>query len=106
MVARAETPIQRFAGSAPPALCDSLGYLRAGELRTYLREMTRTTGKRGMSWMHDVVDWVGGYPYEYASVKQITEFYGRDGFEPLKLRQKPSGEQSKRHHEDFHIIGL
>jgi hypothetical protein len=28
---------------------------------------------------HDVVDWVGGYPYEYASVRDITEFYRRDG---------------------------
>jgi len=74
----------------PQELRSLLGYLRAGELRTYLREMTRTTGRRGMSWMHDVVDWVGGYPYEYASVKQITEFYGRDGFEPLKIRENRS----------------
>ena len=27
---------------------------------------------RGMDFMHDVVDWVGGYPYEYASKKKIN----------------------------------
>ena len=43
-----------------------------------------------MSWINDVVDWVGGYPYEYASVEDITEFYRRDGFEPLKIRENRS----------------
>jgi 2-polyprenyl-6-hydroxyphenyl methylase/3-demethylubiquinone-9 3-methyltransferase len=43
-----------------------------------------------MSWIHDVVDWVGGYPYEYASVEGITEFYRRDGFEPVRIRENRS----------------
>src|SRR5262249_35003729 len=59
----------------PQELRSLLGHLRAGELRTYIRELTGATGRRGMSWIHDVVDWVGGYPYEYASVADITEFY-------------------------------
>ena len=35
--------------------------------------------KRGMDFMHNITDWVGGYPYEYASVpemKMILEGYG------------------------------
>jgi 2-polyprenyl-6-hydroxyphenyl methylase/3-demethylubiquinone-9 3-methyltransferase len=43
-----------------------------------------------MSWLHDVIDWVGGYPYEYASVRDITDFYRRDGFEPVKIRENNS----------------
>lgn len=27
--------------------------------------------RRGMDFYHDLVDWVGGYPYEYASVEKI-----------------------------------
>jgi SAM-dependent methyltransferase len=27
--------------------------------------------ERGMDFFYDVVDWVGGYPYEYASVREI-----------------------------------
>ena len=29
---------------------------------------------RGMTWHNDVVDWVGGYPFEYASVEEVTSF--------------------------------
>ena len=64
--------------------------VRSGELRTYIRELTSASSGRGMSWLHDVVDWVGGYPYEYASVTDITEFYRRDGFEPVKIRENRS----------------
>ena len=35
---------------------------------------------RGMSAWHDFVDWVGGYPYEAASVEEIFEFYRDRGF--------------------------
>src|SRR4030042_1412214 len=30
--------------------------------------------KRGMSWRTDVRDWVGGYPYEFATVDEVREF--------------------------------
>lgn len=30
---------------------------------------------RGMSAWHDLVDWVGGFPYEYAKPEEIFEFY-------------------------------
>ncbi len=30
--------------------------------------------QRGMDFFYDVVDWVGGYPYEYASIEAITAF--------------------------------
>jgi len=66
------------------------GYVRLGELRTYIAELMSPTGNRGMSWMHDVIDWVGGYPYECASVEAITDFYRRDGFDPIKIRANSS----------------
>jgi hypothetical protein len=74
----------------PQELKSLLSNLRSGELRTYIREVTSATGRRGMSWVHDVIDWVGGYPYEYASVRDITEFYRRDGFEPVEIRENRS----------------
>lgn len=67
-----------------------IGYLRCGELRTYIREFTKPSARRGMSWIHDVVDWIGGYPYEYASVDAIVDFYRRDGFDPIKIRENSS----------------
>lgn len=37
--------------------------------------------RRGMDFMHNVVDWLGGYPYEYAGVEEMTRF-----LETLNLR--------------------
>jgi 2-polyprenyl-3-methyl-5-hydroxy-6-metoxy-1,4-benzoquinol methylase len=67
-----------------------LGYLRAGDLHTYISELTTAEGVRGMNRFYDIIDWVGGYPYEYASARAITDFYGRDDFEPLKVRENRS----------------
>ena len=36
--------------------------------------------QRGMDFYFDVVDWVGGYPYEYASVPEIREALAAQGF--------------------------
>jgi 2-polyprenyl-3-methyl-5-hydroxy-6-metoxy-1,4-benzoquinol methylase len=35
---------------------------------------------RGMSWRVDIKDWLGGYPYEYASVAEIFTFLKKRGF--------------------------
>jgi 2-polyprenyl-6-hydroxyphenyl methylase/3-demethylubiquinone-9 3-methyltransferase len=74
----------------PQELRALAGSMRSGELGTYFRELTSASSGRGMSWLHDVIDWVGGYPYEYASVRDITDFYRRDGFEPVKIRENSS----------------
>jgi SAM-dependent methyltransferase len=49
--------------------------------------------ERGMDFFHDVVDWVGGYPYEYASEKEIRSLVSDKGFECLRVRsaQVPTG---------------
>jgi 2-polyprenyl-3-methyl-5-hydroxy-6-metoxy-1,4-benzoquinol methylase len=45
---------------------------------------------RGMQYYADIVDWVGGYPYEYASPDEITGFFEQRGF-TLKKFIKTSG---------------
>jgi 2-polyprenyl-6-hydroxyphenyl methylase/3-demethylubiquinone-9 3-methyltransferase len=74
----------------PQELRMFFSYLRSGELMTYVREMTSANGGRGMSWIHDVIDWIGGYPYEYASVGAIIDFYAHDGFALVKVRENSS----------------
>lgn len=34
---------------------------------------------RGMSAWHDLIDWVGGYPYEFAKPQQVFDFYQTRG---------------------------
>jgi SAM-dependent methyltransferase len=39
---------------------------------------------RGMAFRSDVVDWIGGYPYEYATIPQIVEYLTPQGFQLIK----------------------
>jgi SAM-dependent methyltransferase len=39
---------------------------------------------RGMDFYYDVVDWVGGYPYEYAAVSEIVITLQKSGFTCIK----------------------
>jgi SAM-dependent methyltransferase len=47
--------------------------------------------KRGMSFSHDVHDWLGGYPYESASVEEVRSFMRDRGFEIVGLHQTKEG---------------
>jgi 2-polyprenyl-6-hydroxyphenyl methylase/3-demethylubiquinone-9 3-methyltransferase len=39
-----------------------------------------------MSRWRDIVDWVGGYPYEAARADEIFEFYRARGFALAKMK--------------------
>lgn len=41
--------------------------------------------ERGMDFFHDVIDWVGGYPYEYASKDEITALVTQKGFQSVRI---------------------
>jgi len=41
---------------------------------------------RGMSVWYDLVDWVGGYPFEVAKPDEIFDFYRTRGFTLMKLK--------------------
>ena len=39
-----------------------------------------STSDRGMSYWHDLIDWIGGYPFEVAKPEEIFSFYRAKGF--------------------------
>jgi 2-polyprenyl-3-methyl-5-hydroxy-6-metoxy-1,4-benzoquinol methylase len=39
-----------------------------------------TVTERGMSRFYDLIDWVGGYPFEVAKPEDVIDFYRRHGF--------------------------
>ena len=41
--------------------------------------------QRGMDFYYDVVDWIGGYPYEYASRSQVERFVRGRRFVPKRF---------------------
>ena len=55
------------------------------------RDATRQ--ERGMDFYYNVIDWVGGYPYEYASVDELRALVEPLGFECLRWRaaEVPTG---------------
>ena len=57
--------------------------LRPGD---YVREWTAYRRLRGMNRWYDILDWVGGYPYEFATPDQIFEFYRDRGFTLVNMK--------------------
>jgi 2-polyprenyl-6-hydroxyphenyl methylase/3-demethylubiquinone-9 3-methyltransferase len=49
------------------------------------REWRAYNQRRGMSPWRDIVDWVGGYPYEVAKPPEIAGFYQQRGFSPERM---------------------
>lgn len=65
----------------------SMAYHAAGgfvkdllRLRNPLARFRNYDRLRGMSWWHDQLDWVGGYPFETARPEDVRKFYGQRGF--------------------------
>ena len=60
----------------------SLITLKPGE---YVRSWTQYDRRRGMSRWRDIIDWVGGYPYEVSTPDEVFDFYRAKGFTLTKL---------------------
>jgi 2-polyprenyl-3-methyl-5-hydroxy-6-metoxy-1,4-benzoquinol methylase len=76
LYSRAPRLLQRLAQAAYVATY-SAGLLATG--RNPIK-VVRETRARGMDTMHDVHDWLGGYPYESTSEKALTDFLSKLGF--------------------------
>lgn len=69
---------------APGEVRAALAALVAGRPGEYWR-LWRGGPARGMNRWRDMVDWVGGFPYEYAKPEAIFDFYRAQGFQLTKL---------------------
>jgi len=56
------------------------------EPRRLIERWTSYESVRGMSRWHDVVDWVGGYPFEVATPEAVFDFCVHRGFTLIKLK--------------------
>ena len=59
--------------------------LKGGPLG-YIRMLKHYSNSRGMNRWYDIVDWVGGYPYEVATPDEIFDFYTARGFTLTKMK--------------------
>lgn len=53
------------------------------EYFNYIRDYGRTS--RGMDFWTDRIDWLGGYPYEYAKPEEIEKFLEERGFRLVRI---------------------
>jgi 2-polyprenyl-3-methyl-5-hydroxy-6-metoxy-1,4-benzoquinol methylase len=51
-----------------------------------ITHITQYKQSRGMSFMHDVKDWLGGWPYEHASNEAVKTFLAERGYQLDKIR--------------------
>jgi len=54
-------------------------------LGSYFRSWSQYDRRRGMNRWRDIVDWVGGYPYEVSTPDEIFDFFTAHGFILTKL---------------------
>jgi hypothetical protein len=54
--------------------------------RRILDRWTRYHNVRGMSRWHDIVDWIGGYPFEVATPEAVFDFCRQRQFGLERLR--------------------
>jgi hypothetical protein len=66
-------------------------FARHRTVREYLRLWTHYHSVRGMSKWHDWFDWIGGYPYECATIEELAEYFGKDGFALEWLESRATG---------------
>ncbi|MFN7943848.1 MAG: class I SAM-dependent methyltransferase [Blastocatellia bacterium] len=76
---------------APDELKKAASALLGLRFGAYLRVWLRTDPRRGMNHWRDIVDWVGGYPYEYAAPEEVFDFFRQRGFTLSRLLCKGVG---------------
>ncbi len=72
--------------SAPAELKSLAASIVRGRPGEYVRSWTEYGRRRGMSRWYDILDWVGGYPYEFAAPEEVFDFYRARGYHLAKMK--------------------
>jgi len=88
--------IKYFYNHVPGIVQRSMIYFFAGVIYVAKLVVTRSNPlkkERGMDFWFDVIDWIGGYPYEYADPESVKERLSGEGFVLLRFvaAQVPTG---------------
>jgi SAM-dependent methyltransferase len=80
-----------LAVSIPREIRGALVALLRGRPMDYVRAWTQYHESRGMSRWYDLVDWIGGYPFEVAKPEEVFSFYRDRGYTLLNLKTAGGG---------------
>ncbi len=59
--------------------------------QNYINSWTKYKNDRGMNRWYDIIDWVGGFPYEVAAPDELFDFYKPKGLKLAKMKCKGVG---------------
>lgn len=76
---------------APGEMKSLFRAMLTGKPMNYTKRWREYSRKRGMSRWRDIVDWVGGHPYEVASPEEIFDFFRVRGFRLTILKCRGVG---------------
>ena len=68
-----------------------LNFTLKGNPFDYIKYWKNYRNERGMNRWHDIIDWVGGFPYEVATVDEIFDFYKAKDFSLQKIKSGSVG---------------
>jgi 2-polyprenyl-6-hydroxyphenyl methylase/3-demethylubiquinone-9 3-methyltransferase len=72
--------------SFPEEVKRILSFTVQGKPFAYLAEWRNCRNSRGMNRWHDIIDWVGGFPYEYAGPSKLFTFFRDRGFRLVNMK--------------------
>ena len=72
--------------SAPDEAKRFLSFVVKGRPLGYFSHWKNYRNARGMNRWHDIVDWVGGYPYEVAGPTKLFDFFRERGFQVDRMK--------------------
>ncbi|HLA11549.1 MAG TPA: class I SAM-dependent methyltransferase [Pyrinomonadaceae bacterium] len=70
---------------APDELKSLIRSVLTFNIGSYFRSWSQYNRRRGMNRWRDIVDWVGGYPYEVSTPDEVFDFFTARGFILTKL---------------------
>jgi 2-polyprenyl-3-methyl-5-hydroxy-6-metoxy-1,4-benzoquinol methylase len=76
---------------APRELLSAVKWTALLRPLNYVRLWTAYKSTRGMSRWHDLIDWVGGYPFEVARPEEVFERFRSKGFTLERLTTRGGG---------------
>ena len=83
---RAVRPVYAALTVLPLEARSAMKALVRGRPMDYLRQWTGYSANRGMNKWRDIIDWVGGYPYEAAKADDLFQFFHDRGFTLDRLK--------------------
>lgn len=80
-----------FVVIVPDEISIMMNFLVEGKPFGYINYCKNYRNERGMNRWHDIVDWVGGFPYEVASPDEIFDFYKSKSYYLTKIKCRNVG---------------